>query len=295
MALAFDKYGRVVKPGEKTSEIDALEAQRKQAQKEGRYADVTDIYLRMQKLKAAADKLKAAADPNSPERKAEDAWNKAMDLYQRPGPFTDAVQQQMINRRADQSAAAEAADVEEIRNLAAARGLDPTQAIRQAQQQRQAQNLAFSGDLRSQAAIQNFAAESPGRMAAAQANLMRQFGGGRQSAVQGGSAPSLAFPMSSGPSGGSSSGSIIPRIVQSPTAGQSAPNRVFGMPTSPQPQPQPPRPAPQPAPQPQPAPVLTMNPTQRQGLLNSLNGKTVGPHATQDQAAIAYQNIYKYL
>lgn len=118
--------------------------------------------------------------------KAEASWQAAMGLLQKQGPYTPEVVNQLTNRRADQTAAAEAVNAEEIRNQAAARGMDPTQALRQAQQQRQASNVAFSGDIASQAAVQNFAAESPGRMAAAQANLNRQFGGGSISAVTGG-------------------------------------------------------------------------------------------------------------
>lgn len=122
----------------------------------------------------------------SPEAQAEAAWQEAMKLLQRQGPYTPEVVNQLTNRRADQSAAAEAVNAEEIRNTAAARGMDPTQALRQAQQQRQAQNVAFTGDIASQAAVQNFAAETPGRMAAAQANLQRQFGGATAPAVYGG-------------------------------------------------------------------------------------------------------------
>lgn len=125
-------------------------------------------------------------DPTNPAVKAEASWQEAMKLLQRQGPYTPEVVNQLTNRRADQTAAAEAVNAEEIRNTAAARGMDPTQALRQAQQQRQAQNVAFSGDIASQAAVQNFAAETPGRMAAAQANLQRQFGGATAPAVYGG-------------------------------------------------------------------------------------------------------------
>lgn len=124
--------------------------------------------------------------------KAEASWQAAMGLLQKQGPYTPEVVTQLTNRRADQTAAAEAVNAEEIRNTAAARGMDPTQALRQAQQQRQASNVAFSGDIASQAAVQNFAAETPGRMAAAQANLGRQFGGGSAPAVTGGGVGGVA-------------------------------------------------------------------------------------------------------
>lgn len=129
-----------------------------------------------------------AAKPVQPSAadRAEASWQEAMKLLQRQGPYTPEVVNQLTNRRADQTAAAEAVNAEEIRNTAAARGMDPTQALRQAQQQRQAQNVAFTGDIASQAAVQNFAAETPGRMAAAQANLQRQFGGATAPAVYGG-------------------------------------------------------------------------------------------------------------
>jgi hypothetical protein len=126
--------------------------------------------------------------------KAEAAWQEAMALLQKQGPYTPAVVNQLTNRRADQTAAAEAVNAEEIRNQAAARGMDPSQAIRGLQQGRQAQNVAFSGDIASQAAVQNYAAEAPGRMMAAQANLNRQFGGGTQPAVSGGGVPTVAPP-----------------------------------------------------------------------------------------------------
>lgn len=112
-------------------------------------------------------------------------WNQAQSLFQRPGPYTPGVVNQLTNRRADQTAAAEAVGIEEARNQAAARGMDPAQAIRQMQQQRQAQNVAFTGDIASQGAIQNFAAETPGRMAAADALLRRQITGQSAPAVTG--------------------------------------------------------------------------------------------------------------
>lgn len=153
-----------------------------------------DSYNKANKLRQQA----AAVDPDSAAGKSEAAWQEAMALLQKQGPYTPAVVNQLTNRRADQTAAAEAVNAEEIRNQAAARGMDPTQAIRGLQQGRQAQNVAFSGDIASQAAVQNFAAETPGRMAAAQANLGRQFGGATQNAVYGGgvqtnTAPRTAF------------------------------------------------------------------------------------------------------
>jgi hypothetical protein len=131
-----------------------------------------------------------AAGP-SPEQQSQAAWDQAMKLLLREGPYSKDVTQQLTNRQADQSAAAEAVNAEELRNSAAARGLSPNDpgiqaAMRQAQAQRQQSNIAFQGDIASQAAIQNFQATQPGYMAAAQANLNRQFGDQRQSAVQGG-------------------------------------------------------------------------------------------------------------
>jgi hypothetical protein len=124
-----------------------------------------------------------AASQASAAQQAEANWQAGQALLQRPGPYTTGVINQLTNRRADQTAAAEAVGVEEARNQAAARGMDPTQAIRQMQQDRQRGNIAFSGDMASRAAEANFAAESPGRMAAAQAYLQRQLTGGTQPAV----------------------------------------------------------------------------------------------------------------
>lgn len=149
-------------------------------------------------LRNAAARGGAGGAPSG-QSQAQAAWEEAMRLLQRQGPYTPDVVNQLTNRRADQTAAAEAVNAEEIRNTAAARGMDPTQALRAAQQQRQASNVAFSGDIASQAAIQNFAAETPGRMAAAQANLQRQFGGATSPAVWGGGARQVAFaPQSTG-------------------------------------------------------------------------------------------------
>jgi hypothetical protein len=136
------------------------------------------------------------------DQQAEANWQAGQALFQRPGPYTPGVINQLTNRRADQTAAAEAVNVEEARNQAAARGMDPTQAIHQMQQQRQAQNVAFSGDIASQGAVQNFAAETPGRMAAAQAYLNRQITGGTQPAVTSGTA------FGGGGGGGGSGGGI---------------------------------------------------------------------------------------
>lgn len=177
---------------------------------------------------ADLERQAAAVNPNSPTAKAEQAWQAGMDLTKgqsdklmndpritaaldqlqagmASGPYSDAVQQQLISRRADQSARAEQVNANDIRNEAAAKGLDPTQALRQAQQERQQSNLAFSGDIRTNAVLQNYAAQQQAAQAlaaarmsqygqaqtgysqAANANLNRQFGGGRTSAVQGGS------------------------------------------------------------------------------------------------------------
>ena len=186
----------------------------------------------------------ATSGPSAADQ-AEANWQRGQELLQRQGPYTPGVVNQLTNRRADQTAAAEAVNVEEARNQAAARGMDPTQAIRQMQQQRQAQNVAFSGDVASQAAVQNFAAESPGRMAAAQAYLQRQLTGGIQPAVVnrtgggGGGAsdfgsrswtPTMASPVSSSaPSGRTAFSNAMPRAqgnvqaVQMPQA-QNAPS-----------------------------------------------------------------------
>jgi hypothetical protein len=141
-----------------------------------------DAYNKANKLRQQA----ASVDPDSAAGKSEASWQEAMSLLQRQGPYTPEVVNQLTNRRADQSAAAEAVNAEEIRNLAAARGMDPTQAIRGLQQGRQAQNVAFSGDIASQAAVQNFAAETPGRMTAANEILGRNSQGGQYNAVSGG-------------------------------------------------------------------------------------------------------------
>jgi hypothetical protein len=151
-------------------------------EKAGWRAEAARLWKQLQTEKDAAWKV----DPSNPEVKSEDAWKEAMGLLQREGPMNEAWASRQASRYGDQTAAAEAVNAEEIRNQAAARGMDPTQAIRGLQQGRQAQNVAFSGDIASQAAVQNFAAETPGRMAAAQANLARQFGGATQPAVTGG-------------------------------------------------------------------------------------------------------------
>jgi hypothetical protein len=156
---------------------------------EGRLAQNKGASAKMSELKKQLDSEKAAAwkiDPSNPEVKSQAAWDTAMGLLQKPGPYTPEVVNQLTNRRADQTAAAEAVNAEDIRNQAAARGMDPTQAIRGLQQDRQRGNIAFSGDIASRAAVDNFAAEAPGRMMAAQANLNRQFGGATQNAVAGG-------------------------------------------------------------------------------------------------------------
>lgn len=145
------------------------------------------LWKQLQSEKSAA----WAADPKNPEVQSQAAWDEAMKLLKRDGPYTPQVTQQLVNRQADQTAFAEGVNAEELRNSAAARGLAPNDpgiqaAMRQMQAQRQQSNVAFQGDIASQAAIQNFAATQPGYMAAAQANLNRQFGGNRTPAVQGG-------------------------------------------------------------------------------------------------------------
>jgi hypothetical protein len=146
------------------------------------------------KYKGVLDKEKAdawAVDAKNPEVQSQAAWDEAMKLFKREGPYTPQVTQQLVNRQADQTAFAEGVNAEELRNSAAARGLSPNDpgiqaALRQGQAQRQQSNIAFQGDIASQAAIQNFNAQTPGMMAAAQANLGRQFGADRTPAVQGG-------------------------------------------------------------------------------------------------------------
>jgi hypothetical protein len=148
------------------------------------------------------------------------------------GPYSQAVQQQLVNRQADQSAAAEAVNADEMRNLAAARGLDPTQALRQGQQSRQAQNLAFSGDLRTKATLDNYAAQQaaaqniagtrlgqfgqaqPGYMQAADYATRVKDSAGRVSAVNNNSAPRLAF---AGNQGSTQGGGTQPKPVIQPT------------------------------------------------------------------------------
>ena len=178
--------------------------------------------------------------------KAEAAWKEAMGLLQKQGPYTPEVVNQLTNRRADQTAAAEAVNAEEIRNQAAARGMDPTQAIRGLQQGRQAQNVAFSGDIASQAAVQNFAAETPGRMAAAQANLNRQFGGATEPAVSSGGGTAFPAPRSSGggtafpaprSSGGYNPGAVHQQAAQvrQPVGATAAANTKAATPVKPKP------------------------------------------------------------
>jgi hypothetical protein len=142
----------------------------------------------------------------NPADRAEEAWKTANDLMLRPGPFTPEVTQQLVNRQADQSAAAEAVNADELRNLAAARGIDPTQALRQGQAQRQQSNIVM----------------------AAQANLQRSFGNQTAPAVQGGTAFSTARPAQSG--GYSPAATYQP---QQPMA--FAPSKLYGAKTAPAP------------------------------------------------------------
>jgi len=142
------------------------------------------------------------------------------------GPYSDAIQQQIVNRNADQSAAAEAANADQLRNDAAARGLDPSAALRQGQAQRQQSNIAFQGDLNTKATLANYDAQQNAARSLASAKLSQfgqaqpgygqaanylaneQFTSPRVSSVQNNSAPTIAF---SGSSGGiNGSGSNIP-------------------------------------------------------------------------------------
>jgi len=211
-------------------------------------------------------------------QRAEDAWKTANDLMLRPGPFTPEVTQQLVNRQADQSAAAEATNADELRNLAAARGIDPTQALRQGQAQRQQSNIAFQGDMASKAAIENFSAESPGRMMAAQANLNRSFGNQTVPAVQGGTAFSTYQPRSSG---GYDPGTVHMQAQQQPMA--FGPSKLYGAKTTPAPVSATSKPV---------IPNATTSPPVPQQQVQY--GTTAfGPVSTAENAR-AYQNIYKY-
>jgi hypothetical protein len=214
----------------------------------------------------AARGSESAADPNNPQNQANAAWGEATRLtsgfsdrilndpqmaaamqqlesmQKAGGPYTPEVQRQITNRFADQQAAAEAANAQEVRDMSAARGMDPRQAIAQGQAQRQQANIAFGGDMATKAALANYestrggasqlanmrlaqySAAQPGYMAAAQANLQRQFGGQRAPSVTN-SVPNLAF--SGGGSQMQSSGSIIPQIVPQ-TPQQPFVNRTYG-------------------------------------------------------------------
>jgi hypothetical protein len=131
------------------------------------------------------------------------------------GPYTPEIQQQIVNRNADQTAAAESVNADEFRNQAAARGMsssDPAyQAqLRQGQAQRQQQNIAFQGDMGTRAALENYSAQQnaarglasgrlsqygqaqPGYMQAANWTANEQFNGGRTPAVTGGGQPAFS-------------------------------------------------------------------------------------------------------
>lgn len=91
-------------------------------------------------------------------------------------PYTDAVKTQMLARRGDMSAAAEAANAESLREAVAARGgsmADPSaQAmLRQGQAARQQQNQAAAGDLDTQAQLANFSARQQANGALGSARL----------------------------------------------------------------------------------------------------------------------------
>lgn len=166
------------------------------------------------------------------------------------GPYSDAIQQQIVNRNADQSAAAEAANAEQLRNEAAARGIDPSAALRQGQAQRQQSNIAFQGDLNTKAALANYEAQQgaakslagaklnvygqaqPGYSQAANYLANEQFTSPRVSSVQNNSAPTIAF---SGNRGGiNGSGSNIPNPNYStsilPSYGNSQQSTAFTAP-----------------------------------------------------------------
>ena len=244
------------------------------------------------KINELRSQVQAGGAGGSPEAQAEAAWKEAMGLLQKQGPYTPEVVNQLTNRRADQTAAAEAVNAEEIRNQAAARGMDPTQAIRGLQQGRQAQNVAFSGDIASQAAVQNFAAETPGRMAAAQANLNRQFGGATQPAVSSGGGTAFPAPRSSG--GGTafpaprSSGGYNPGAVhqQAATMNQTRQPTNLNRPAAPVAKPLV-------TPAPSPAPVAATSAANSPYQPVTYGNTAFGPVSTA-QNARSYQNIYKY-
>lgn len=80
-------------------------------------------------------------------------------------PFTDAVKSQMVSRHGDMSAAAEAANAEDLRESVAAGGgnmSDPSARARLSQgtQQRQAENLGYAGDVDTNSTLQNFQAQN---------------------------------------------------------------------------------------------------------------------------------------
>jgi hypothetical protein len=131
------------------------------------------------------------------------------------GPYTPEIQQQIVNRNADQTAVAESVNADEFRNQAAARGMsasDPAyQAqLRQGQSQRQQQNVAFQGDMGTRAALENYGAQQnaarglasgrlsqygqaqPGYMQAANWTANEQFNGGRAPAVTSGGQPAFS-------------------------------------------------------------------------------------------------------
>ena len=210
------------------------------------------------------------------------------------GPYTDGVKQQIVNRNADQSAAAEAANADELRNTAAARGIDPTNALRAGQAQRQQSNIAFQGDMDSRAALTNYDAQQnaarslaqgrlaqfgqaqPGYAQAANYAAQTQFTGGRTSAVGGNNAPSLAF--------GGRANNRTPFGAQSQqmNGNQSGtrPMPVGGMPANGAIPGSQPGQAPAPAPRPVRPPVVYGN-------------TPFGP-VSPAQNARSYQNIYKY-
>jgi hypothetical protein len=91
-------------------------------------------------------------------------------------PYTDAVKSQITARHGDMGAAAEAANAEDLREATAANGgsmSDPSARARLSQgtQQRQAENLAFAGDLNTKATLENFNARNDASRAIAATRL----------------------------------------------------------------------------------------------------------------------------
>jgi len=89
------------------------------------------------------------------------ALGKLEQMQAQGGPYSDKVQQQIINRQADMTAGAEAANANAIRSGVSARGGsmdDPSAraAMAQSRTSRQQQNVANAGDVATRAALANF-------------------------------------------------------------------------------------------------------------------------------------------